>query len=638
MKNPTIQKLTCAAVLVCFSGASWAVTTGRISVDPEPVWVFDSGSPIYGDSSVSANAVYFANIDGMAYALDKTTGSVLWQYQSGDAVYSDVSLGATGVYFLSEDGYSYKLDAATGELIWRVATPSDVVRNPLLDYNSTWDYNASAPVEKNALVYVGSGNGILYALDAATGQVSWQFETDGTIRTNPAVADDYVIVGTFGGLIHCLDRASGEMIWQYDTRTDLDDTPRDYAINSPVSVFGDTVYVGTRSTYLFALDLATGALKWSYSYSGSWAESPVSFYDNTVYTGSSFLKAQLALDAEDGTLKWMHGRIDGLSYSRLEPTETSLYLGTVAVPGLQYEGFLTDGGLLKLNRETGSADWFYALPTNPRLTEFGIISSPVYDEGTIFFGSLDGNFHALTEITREFPILHFAADRDELKKDEKTTLRWQVIDDHVVRLNGKQVPNEGTRVIRGKNDTLYTLSVEGRLQEEQQIRVDVKPQEEINIAKFGSASASSTEDSAEFSAQSAIDDDLTTRWASAFEDGQSITLDLGSHFDIGRMVINWEGAYAGTYHIDASNDGQNWTTLYQTASSDGGQDAITGLDFEARYLRLTGDARATPYGVSIYEWEVYEREAGSSGNGKGKNQKVVSLLKGLFEWLAKLLG
>lgn len=621
MLNQPVRQIAGALVLVCLSPLAAGQTSGRVAVEPEPQWRFDSGSPIYGDSSVTDSAVYFANTGGTVYALDKDSGGVLWRYRSDGAVYSGVSVGEDGVYFLSDDGFTYKLDAETGALHWRAATPSDVKRNPVLTNNSNWDYNSSTPMERAGQVYLGSGNGTVYALDADTGDTLWQFDAGASIRTEPAVAGDFVIVGDFGGILYCLDRHSGETVWQYDTRTDLDDTPRDYTINSPASVFGDKVYIGTRSTYLFALDLATGRMVWNYPYVSSWAESPISFYDGTVYAGSSFLRAQFAFDAEDGTLRWMHNRTHGLSYSRLEPTEEALYVGTVAVPGLQYEGFLTDGGLLKLNRFTGESEWFYRMPENPHLTEFGVISSPVFDEGRIYFGSLDGVFYSLEEVAYEFPILEFSAERDELKYGEKTILHWHVIDNHVVRLNGKRVPNRGHRVVRAKSDKLYTLSVDGRLQEEQQILLEVKPASGINLAKFGSASASSTEDPVEYAAEFAIDGDMRTRWASTFEDGQSITFDLGDCYALDRIVIHWEGAYASTHRIEASDDREHWVPIYETAGNQGGLNEITGLETEARYLRLTGDVRSSPYGVSIYEFEVYERETARRCKSKGRHDK-----------------
>lgn len=516
--------------------------------------------------------------------------------------------GSEGIYVQGDDGFTYKLHRTTGALLWRTETPNTLPRSPLFANDSNFDYSGATPVEKDGLVYVGAGNGVFYALDALSGGVVWQYQTDGAIRVDAAVTDAYAVIGTLAGTLYCLDRLTGETVWQYDIRTGLGDAPMYHSINSPASVFNNTVYVGTRNTYLYALDLATGAVKWTYFYESSWAESPISYYDGVVYAGSSFLRSQLAFDAEDGALVWQHRRTHGLSYAGLVPTEDAIYTGTVAVPGLQFDGFLTDGGLLKLDRRSGVTEWFYPLGENPHLNEFGVISTPVLDGDRIYFGSLDGVYHAIQEVVHEYPILEFSVDRDELKPGEKTWLHWDVIDGHSVRLNGRRVPNHGKRLIRGAGDTTYTLSVRGRLEETQSIPVSVKPASEINIAQFGTATATSTEDSEEYGAGMAIDGNLQTRWASQFADGESITVDLGKRFDLDRVVIYWEAAYASSYRVEVSNNGNDWQLAASISESDGGTDEILDVAASGRYLRLTADTRATPYGASIYEMEVYERE------------------------------
>lgn len=613
---------TLALLFACvlYSHATYAETTGRIVFEPELAWEFDSASPIYGDPAVRGDLAYLTNTTGMVYALNRFTGELVWQYSSSDAIYSGVGLGDAAVYFLSDDGYSHKLDADSGELLWRTATANYMERTPLLVDYGNWDYRSARPIESDGRVYVGSGSGIVYALDADSGESIWQYQGDGAVRVDTAVTDEFVIAATFNGFLYCLDKLSGELVWQYDIRTGFDGAQQWYAINSPPSVFGDTVYVGTRNTNLYALDLLTGEVEWMFPYVSSWAESPVSYYDGSVYVGSSFLRAQFSFSADDGSVQWRQGGVRGLSYAGLVPTENALYTGTVAVPGMQSEGFLTDGGLLRLNRHTGEQDWFYPLPQGPFLNEFGVISTPVVTDELIYVAGLDGVLRAVEEVAQEFPILNFSVDRDELKPKEKTWLRWNVIDGHRVYLNGRRVPKQGKRPIRLRESATYTLTVKGRLQESQTVAVDVKPAGEINIARFGTAVATSNQDPFDYDAQKAIDGNPQTRWASSFNDGQAITLDLGKTTPLGRMVINWEGAYASAYLLEVSTDGHNWTLLRSVEDSDGGVDEFDGLNVDSRYLRLTGVERATVYGISIYELEVYEREDVKSCRG-GKRGK-----------------
>jgi hypothetical protein len=103
----------------------------------------------------------------------------------------------------------------------------------------------------------------------------------------------------------------------------------------------------------------------------------------------------------------------------------------------------------------------------------------------------------------------------------------------------------------------------------------------------------------------AVDGSTTTRWSSAFADPQWISVDLGIIRPISRVVLRWEAAYGKSYQIQTSNDGVTWTTIYVTTTGDGGVDTLTGLSASARYIRMFGTVRATQYGYSLWEFEVY---------------------------------
>jgi len=102
----------------------------------------------------------------------------------------------------------------------------------------------------------------------------------------------------------------------------------------------------------------------------------------------------------------------------------------------------------------------------------------------------------------------------------------------------------------------------------------------------------------------AVDGNTGTRWASAFSDPQWIRVDLGATNTIGRIVLRWETAYGKSYQLQTSNDAVNWTTIYSTTTGDGGVDDIT-VTGSGRYIRMNGTVRATQYGYSLWEFEVY---------------------------------
>ena len=73
------------------------------------------------------------------------------------------------------------------------------------------------------------------------------------------------------------------------------------------------------------------------------------------------------------------------------------------------------------------------------------------------------------------------------------------------------------------------------------------------------------------------------------------------------MRLSWEAAFASAYQIQASADGASWTTLKTVSGGDGGSDDHTGLSASARFIRIYATQRATPYGASLFELEIYRR-------------------------------
>jgi hypothetical protein len=127
----------------------------------------------------------------------------------------------------------------------------------------------------------------------------------------------------------------------------------------------------------------------------------------------------------------------------------------------------------------------------------------------------------------------------------------------------------------------------------------------ISNLALGKSATSSGNENGGFGPNNAIDGDLTTRWSSAFVDPSWLEVDLGSPMTINKVVIFWEASYGKAYQIQVSNDEQNWTPAYTQANGQGGQETLTFPTVIGRYIRLYGTARATQYGYSIYEFQVF---------------------------------
>ncbi len=112
-----------------------------------------------------------------------------------------------------------------------------------------------------------------------------------------------------------------------------------------------------------------------------------------------------------------------------------------------------------------------------------------------------------------------------------------------------------------------------------------------------------------YPAAAAVDGNAASRWSSAFSDPQWLRVDLGASVAIDRVVLNWERAYATAFQIQVSTDGTTWTPVYGTTTSTGGTQTLT-ISGQGRYVRMYGTARATQYGYSLREFQVFGTPSG----------------------------
>ncbi|HWF79816.1 MAG TPA: discoidin domain-containing protein, partial [Streptosporangiaceae bacterium] len=109
----------------------------------------------------------------------------------------------------------------------------------------------------------------------------------------------------------------------------------------------------------------------------------------------------------------------------------------------------------------------------------------------------------------------------------------------------------------------------------------------------------------------ATDGNTGTRWSSAFSDPQWLEVDLGSSQTICQVTLMWEAAYATAFQIQVSSDNSTWTTIFSTTTGTGGTQTLS-VSGTGRYVRMNGTTRATQYGYSLWEFEVFGTGSGAA--------------------------
>ena len=102
----------------------------------------------------------------------------------------------------------------------------------------------------------------------------------------------------------------------------------------------------------------------------------------------------------------------------------------------------------------------------------------------------------------------------------------------------------------------------------------------------------------------AMDGKMDTRWSSNFSDNEWLLIEFDKTTAIVGLNIHWETAYGRDYNIEILNEDNEWVTLSQVRTSDGGIDALYFGLHQCKALRLNGLRRGTGWGYSIWEIEL----------------------------------
>ncbi len=136
------------------------------------------------------------------------------------------------------------------------------------------------------------------------------------------------------------------------------------------------------------------------------------------------------------------------------------------------------------------------------------------------------------------------------------------------------------------------------------------------VGMDGLAEASSIEANG-LEAENAFDGNLNTRWASSYSDDQYLSLDLRRLRVVCGMHINWETALGRDFNIEGSLDGEDWKLIRSIENNESFITSIDGLQDTVRYLRMQGITRGSPYGYSIWEWEIFSNPFDEDLDGDG---------------------
>jgi len=386
-------------------------------------WKFKTEGAVISSPAIADGTAYFGSTDHRLYAVDLQTGRERWKFKTESRVTSSPAVANGRVYFPSYDSQFYALDAASGQPVWKFKTEGERRfaakhlhgAEPAAELMpDPFDFYLSSAVVANGAVYFGSGDGNVYALDAANGNLKWKFHTGNVVHASPALAGGTIYVGSWDSFFYAIDAATGKEKWRFKTGEDAK-IGNQVGIQSSAAIAGGVVYFGCRDSNLYALDAATGAQRWAYSNKGSWVIGSPLAAAGKLYFATSDSGLLHALDAATGkpayslSFKWP-------MFSSPAIAGNTLYIGShegklLAIDLTKHQPawvFQTEGSRQNgatYTKADGGPDYAAAFPdffydtmvtgVDRMLTVGAVLTSPVIAGDAVYIGSTDGNLYAI---------------------------------------------------------------------------------------------------------------------------------------------------------------------------------------------------------------------------------------------------
>ncbi|NWJ53042.1 MAG: PQQ-binding-like beta-propeller repeat protein [Bacteroidetes bacterium] len=249
----------------------------------------------------------------------------------------------------------------------------------------------SSPSIANGVVYFGSNDSCLYAVDAVTGKQKWKFKTSGVVSSSPAIHDGKVFFVSFDGNLYALNAKTGSKIWSFNggpeklftapgihglqPKTQMMVDPWDMYLSSPV-VENGVVFFGSGAGVFYAIDSKTGKKKWDFKAAGVIHSSPITCEGMVVF-GDWGGKLH-ALDMITGKEKWLfQAGIDTVNYNQVGFQSSPAYSKGVIYTGCR------DANVYAIDAMTGVLKWKY-------FNNYSwVICSPAVSDDVIYFGTSD---------------------------------------------------------------------------------------------------------------------------------------------------------------------------------------------------------------------------------------------------------
>ncbi len=245
------------------AGARWAsfratpdqrgISSSSLSANPVLKWEVASPDGWISAVAIVGSRVYAPALEGHLFCFERETGKELWRYRSTDnpdpkkfapgfkaaPLVTGESPDGNTVYVGDEDGVLHAVDCATGKLLWKFASGAEI---------------AGCVSQYEDKLLLSSHDSNLYCI-STDGQELWKFQTQDMVNCTPAVVDHFTFLAGCDGHLRVIDLKD---------HTEVRGVPMESPLIASPSIVGDQLYVGTHAGEVVAINWKQGTVTWRY--------------------------------------------------------------------------------------------------------------------------------------------------------------------------------------------------------------------------------------------------------------------------------------------------------------------------------------------------------------------------------------
>lgn len=267
----------------------------------EFLWKYATEGGITGQPAVYDDMVFIGSEDQRMHAVSTTRGKLIWMYYTEGAVRSSPTISDGHLFFGSDDRRLHVVNMMNGRRAWREETSGPIWSTPLAlneriyfgcesgdfycyDFRGELKWRkrlkraaTSSPTHNDGIIYVGSRDWTLYALEADNGYQIWRFRMGGPTISSPAYADGMLFFGCGDNNIYAINARNKNEKWRYET---------EHQVTSSPIIHEDSLYCGSVDGGLYCLEIRSGRFRWRFQTDGPITGSAV-IDENILYVGST---------------------------------------------------------------------------------------------------------------------------------------------------------------------------------------------------------------------------------------------------------------------------------------------------------------------------------------------------------------